>query len=181
MRAEQEQYGKVYMDTLSAFDSGDIKVGIPQLNGKNIKLRDMKDYTIVSFMTCDLYNLPWIWYHCVIGEYNLHVRVAYPSVLGSDEVDSAKSYYEVLNLIGPNAPNPDNFHENKWYKNVYEKEITLADGRNITALIYEATDSEMYFQIYLDGMMIMIHSKDPVFTDEFWSSFSMAQYEYGAE
>jgi len=128
-------------------------------------------------MTSELYNLPWIWYNCVVDGYDLRVQVSYTSVLGSKDINSATSYLEVLSLIATKAPTPDNFHEYENYKKIYEKEITLADGRKIMAMVSELNDSSNeYVMFYQDGMLIILYADNQLFTDKFWSLFSMAQY-----
>ena len=177
LREEQNSYGNVYTKTLSSFASKDIKAAVPQLNGSNINLREREGYANVSLMTCELYNLPWIWYHCVAEDYDLDVKISYPGVLENPKIDSAASYCEVLSLIAPNAPSPSNYKQYESYQSVYEEELALADGKNVTAMIYELKNSaKVHVMFYQNGMLISLCADSQLFSDEFWSSFSVARH-----
>ena len=40
-------------------------------------------------MTAELYNLPWIWYHCKVNNIDVDVKLAYHSVIESSELNEA--------------------------------------------------------------------------------------------
>lgn len=177
LRKEQENCGKVYQRTLSKFASAEIKVAVPQINGNPIPIRDKDGYAKVDFLTSELYNLPWLWYHCVVENRDLDVKFSYLRVLGNSEVNSATSYYKVQQLIAPDAPSPENYNEFESYKVIYEKEITLKDGITVTALVSELKRNEKsYVDFYYDGMLISLKGDNELFTDAFWRSFSIAKY-----
>ena len=117
-RLEQGNCGEVYQQTLSDFAFGEIKVAIPQINGENISLRNREGFSNVTWFTSELYKLPWIWYHCLINEQDLTVSIAYLSVLDRTELNSATSYYQVLKMISPNSPSPDNYKKSGSYKKI---------------------------------------------------------------
>ena len=174
LRTEQKNCGELYQQTLSDFASGEIKVVVPQINGKKIPLRNQEGFSNITWFTSELYNLPWLWYHCMVNEENLTVSIAYPCVLDRAELDSATSYYEVLKMIAPNAPSPDNYKESASYKNIYEKEITLGDDKTVTAMISELkNDSRIYVCLYLDGMLVKLQGDKTLLTDDFLRTFSI--------
>lgn len=177
LRNEQENCGKVYQRTLSKFASKEIKVAVPQLNGSPIPIRDKDGYAKVSFFTSELYNLPWLWYHCVVDGRNLDVKFSYLNILGNSEVNSATSYYEVQQLIYPGAPSPENYDKFESYKVIYEKEITLKGGINVTAMVSELKrNNKSYVDFYYDGMLISLKGDNELFTNDFWEAFSIAKY-----
>ena len=174
LRLEQENCGELYQQTLSDFASGEIKVVVPQINGKKIPLRNQEGFSNITWFTSELYNLPWLWYHCMVNEENLTVSIAYPCVLDRAELDSATSYYEVLKMIAPNAPSPDNYKGSASYKNIYEKEITLGDDKTVTAMISELkNDSRIYVCLYLDGKLVKLQGDKTLLTDDFLRTFSI--------
>lgn len=178
LRLEQENCGELYQQTLSAFASGEIKVALPQINGENISLRNNEGFSSVVWFTNELYNLPWLWYHCLVNEQYLTVNIAYLNVIDRTELDSAKTYYQVLKMIAPNAPSPDNYKQYENYKNIYEKEITLKTGEKVTAMIKELkNNSKIYVSLYLDGMLVTLRGDETLLTDEFFQTFGIAYME----
>ncbi len=168
---------ELFRKTLQYFEAGKIKLAVPQLNGENMKIQSDSTYSQVTFMTSELYRLPWIWYRCgaVSGDEQMIVNVSYLSVLENESIDNAKSYLEVQNIISPSSPNPDNYKDFENYTSIYEKEITLADNSKAIALISETDDiRRMYAHIYKDGMLISIRANKEKLTDEFFSSFDVA-------
>ena len=175
LRTEQKNCGELYQQTLSDFALGEIKVAVPQIGGKNIDLRDQEGFSNVTWFTNELYNLPWLWYHCLINEQDLTVSIAYLSVLDRTELNSATSYYQVLKMISPNSPSPDNYKKSASYKNIYEKEITLGNGETVTAMISELkNDSRIYVCLYLDGMLVTLRGDEALLTEEFFRTFNIA-------
>jgi len=175
LRTEQKNCGELYQQTLSDFASGEIKVAVPQIGGENIDLRNQEGFSNVTWFTNELYNLPWLWYHCLINEQDLTVSIAYLSVLDRTELNSATSYYQVLKMISPNSPSPDNYKKSASYKNIYEKEITLGNGETVTAMISELkNDSRIYVCLYLDGMLVTLCGDEALLTEEFFRTFNIA-------
>lgn len=175
LRQEQENCGQLYQQTLSDFASGEIKLAVPQINEENMTLRNQEGFHSITWFTSELYNLPWLWYHCLVSEQNLTVGIAYLSVINRDELDSATSYYEVLKMISPNAPSPDNYQESASYQNIYEKEIALGNGKTAIAMIAELkNDSRIYVCLYLDGILVSLLGDEALLTEEFLRTFGIA-------
>lgn len=171
-----EEKFELFRKTLQYFETGKIKLCVPQLNGENMKIQSDSTYVQISFMTSELYHIPWIWYHCgaISGDEQMIVKLSYLSPLENESIDNAKSYLEVQNIISPSSPNPDNYSNFKNYTSVYEKEITLADNSKAVALISE-TDNvrETYANIYKDGILISIRASKEKLTDDFFRSFDV--------
>ena len=173
LRKEQTNYGTVYKETLSKFESEEMKIAIPQFNGIPVPLRDKDGYDNISLLTCELYNLPWLWYHCVVENRNLDIKISYLNAIENTELQSAKSYYEVLYLIAPNAPSPDNYDQYTSYKSIYQKEVILKNGVVVTVMMSELkNDSKMYVMFCYDNMLISLYADSGVFTETFFKSFS---------
>jgi len=178
LRLEQENCGAVYRQTLSDFASGEIRVAVPQINGEALTLRDREGFSNITWFTSELYHLPWLWYHGLADGRNLTVSIAYPCMLDRAELESAASYYRVQRMISPDSPSPDNYEESASYRNIYEKEITLADGKTVTAMISELkNDSRIYVCLYLDGMLVRLQGDEALLTEDFLRTFSIAYTE----
>lgn len=177
LRTSQQSYGNVYKQTLAAYETNKIKMLVPTFNGEFMELRNKEEFPNISFMTCELYNLPWIWYHCSLDGYDLSVRVSNISIIDHKELRAAGSYRNVLSLIAPEAPSPSNFKDYKSYSSIYEKEIVLSGGQTIKAMISELKESSnIYVMIYKDGTLISLYADAEVFSDSFWESFDIAPY-----
>lgn len=173
LTTEGTSYGDLWRKTLDAFEDKKIALPIPYLNGERIPLRNQAGFSNIVVMTSELYHMPWVWYYCIVGEDRLRISVSYPSVLGNQSVDSAKSFYEALQIIAPKAPSPDNYSEFSSYEKIYEKEITFGDGSHVKAMISECKDNTIYCAFYQNGMFIKLYADKDLFSDEFWSEFSI--------
>lgn len=174
LRAKQNKYGTVYQDTLYDLENGIAKIAVPKLDGYSIDLQNREGFSNISLHTCELYNLPWIWYRCVVGEFDLDVEVSYLSSVKTVDVAKDKSYCEVLSIIAPDAPSPNNYGQFTSYKCIYEKNIRMANGEDVRALISELKDSsKIYVMLHLNNVLVTLCADRALFTDSFWQSFSI--------
>ena len=168
---------ELFKKTLHQLEMGEIKLAVPQINGKNMTIRDDKGLSKITFMSNELFRLPWMWFHCVSeadDDKAITVNISYLSVLENENISNAKSYLEVQNFISAKSPNPDNYSNFKNYTSVYEKRVILADGSKATALICEYNDDpRIYVKIYKDGLLIIVRANKDLLTDEFFSSFDV--------
>jgi len=174
LRAEQDDYGTVYQNTLSKFTSADITVAIPQINNNVISLQNNDGYANITLLTSDLYNFPWIWYHCVVNNQKFDVRISYLDAIYNVENSQKTTYTQILKLIAPNAPSPENYPKYESYKSIYEKDLVLKDGVTVTAMISELKDnSKEYVMLYYDGLLIVLYGDCELFVEDFFESFSI--------
>ena len=168
------ELGEVYMNTLSAFEMGEKKLVVPQLCGVDIQFRNRgKGYSNIALFSEELYGLPWIWYYCIVDNLKLTVRTMYVSVLEEERIDNAKTALEVVRLLDPDAPNPQNYKEFDAYKKIYEKEIELSD-RKVKALVFELNDdSRIYVDIYYDDVYIRLTAEKELLSKDFFKKFSI--------
>jgi len=176
MKKEKNLYGKYFAQMLSEFESGKIKMLVPEYNGKLSELRLKEGFPAISLHTKELFGLPWIWYHCVINDKNYQVKVTYPEIVDID-LKNAKSYLEVVSIIYPDSPKPDNYTKYPSYKSVYEKEYTFCDGTTVLALVGELNDdTTVYVRFYLYGAMIVVQCDSSLVAEDFFKSFKISEY-----
>lgn len=174
LREEQDDYGAVYQNTLTQFTNADIKVAIPQFDENAMPLQNKDGYANITLMTSDLYNLPWLWYHCVVNNQKVDVRVSYLDAIYNVESSQKTTYVQILKSIAPDAPSPANYQKYESYKTIYEKNIVLKDGVSVTAMISEIKDSsKVYVMFYYDGLLISLYGDCELFSESFWKSFSI--------
>ena len=176
MKREKIYYGEYYAEMLSTFESGKIKLLVPEYNGKLSELRKKEGLSSISLLTKELFGLPWIWYHCVINDKNYQVKVTYPEIVDID-LKNAKAYLEVVSIIYPDSPKPDNYTKYPSYKSVYEKEYTFCDGTTVLALVGELNDdTTVYVRFYLYGAMIVVQCDSSLVAEDFFKSFKISEY-----
>ncbi len=174
LREKQDDYGAVYQNTLTQFTNANIKVAIPQFNEKPMSLQNKDEYSKITLMTSELYNLPWLWYHCVVNNQKVDVQVSYLDAIYNVENSQKATYVQILKSIAPDAPSPENYQKYESYKNIYKKNIVLKDGVSVTAMISELKDSsKIYVMFYYDGLLIVLDGDCALFSDDFWKSFSI--------
>lgn len=178
IRNQSSYYGTIYNNTLKEFESGNIQMYVPKINGKDIPFRNRKGFSNIVLMTSELYRLPWTWYYYTVDNHNLRVMISYPAVLKDDHVNSAESYLEVLGIIWPDAPSPYNYKEIETYEKIYEKEITLRNGDTVTAMISEVeNESPIFVMFYQNGIMIIVYADRDLLDEEFFKTFEVTKYE----
>ncbi len=169
----REEYGAAYQTVLDAFEKGDVLLLTPHLAGKELELRDEVDLSRISVFTSELYNLPWIWYHCKVNGQSLRVQIAYLDVLEHSTLRNCKTYLDALSLIAPSAPSPSNFQKFSSYHAIYEKDIVVG-GRTVTALVSELeNDTREYVKLYMDGVLVTLYADKQLLTDEFFAAFTL--------
>ena len=174
--SDLDNYGDLFAKTITSFYSKTVELYIPSINEDVCQLRNKEGFSNISLMTTELYNLPWICYHCKVNESYVDIKLAYPSVIGSNEINHAKTYREVLSVIAPNAPNPDNYTKYDSYENIYETELTLANDRIVEAMISELKNSnKVYVMFDFDGLLVSIYADNQILLDSFWSSFALVR------
>ena len=163
--------GKPYTEFVDKVNS-DRSFPQPMLDGKPITYRNKEGFSNITFFVRELYGMPWIWYHCIVGGERVNVQLAYPECLGID-VDYSKNAAEILESIAPNAVNLDNWKERPSYKNVYMKDVRIAAGE-VSMLIYELNDSEKrMFTFFWDGVIITLTDFGGVVNEDFLEQFSL--------
>jgi hypothetical protein len=142
----------------------------PMLNGEPITYRNAEGFYNIAFSVNELYDLPWIWYYPYVstGE-NFYIKMTYlPNDVVQDPETTPAS--EVIKALSPNSPNVNN--KGKQHKDIYNKEITLAD-RNVTALVYEYKEDTRNTTFFVYGdLLVQISSDSDVWTDEWFASLS---------
>ena len=164
--------GETYTNFLDKVET-DRFIPQPMLNNIPIAYRNEDVFSNITFLTNEAYNMPWIWYHCVVNGENVTVKITYPDCVNS-EIDYTKNCSEILKFIAPNAVNIDNYKEYSSYKNVYLKTIYVASGES-SALIYELNDSDNIIVMFCyDGVLVSLNGKPSVINEAFLEMFSIS-------
>lgn len=145
----------------------------PYLDDIPMPYRNQEGFSNVTFMTSEAYDMPWIWYHCVVNGESVTVKLTYPECAGG-EIKSPQTCAELLESIAPDAVNVDNYKKYPNYKNVYEKTITVT-SRDTSALFYELSDSEDITVMFCyNDVLVSLSGKASVMSEALWEAFSIA-------
>ena len=174
---DRDKYGGIYEKTITLFEKKAVDLWVPSYGGKLCTLRDAEGFNNITVFTVELYNLPWIWYFCKVQDKSFRVQIAYTCVLDSVKLDSARTYCEVLSVIAPDAPQPANYKEYKSYQKIYEKDLSLSNGKKLTAMVSEVKDSDtVYVMFKYDGLLVCITADFRILSDSFWSKFDLVRF-----
>lgn len=177
IKEDPNDYGELYKKTISAFENHAIELFVPAIDGNVFALRDREGFSNISFLTSELYNLPWIWYHCKVDENDIDIKISYYGVIGNNELATTNNYYEILKQIAPDAPNPDNYTKFNSYQNIYESEMSLANGRTVVAMISEIKNtSKIYVMFNYDNILVSVYANKNMLSESFWSRFTLEEY-----
>ena len=150
----------------------------PMLNGEPIPYQNKEGFSNITFFPSELYDLPWVWYHCLVEGERVNIQITYPACKGV-AVDPTKDTSEILKAIAPNAVNVDNFEDRPSYKAVYLQSIPMATGE-VGVLVYELKDRIMY-TFFMGEAMVIVTDYEGVMTHPLWRRFSVGMRETSAE
>lgn len=174
LRDEQINHGAVYQKTLSAFSSGEIKLAVPQIDGAEVLLRNAEGFSNITLLTCELYGLPWIWYHCSVGDSEVDIKISYLNSVEGVAFSSDDSFEDILNVIAPGAPSPENYKQFASYRSVYRHHLSLFEGTVVSAIVLEMKDSaNMYVMFRYGGVLVSVYGDEEALSDGLWASFGI--------
>lgn len=150
----------------------------PMLNSQPIPYQNQEGFSNITFFPSELYDLPWVWYHCLVEGERVNIQITYPACKGV-AVDPTKDTSEILKAIAPNAVNVDNFEDRPSYKAVYLQSIPMATGE-VGVLVYELKDRIMY-TFFMGEAMVIVTDYEGVMTHPLWRRFSVGMRETSAE
>ncbi len=100
-------WGGKYCNYVSEASKNDTLISIPCYGGAAMKLREKDGFSGISFMTSELYNLPWVWYFCDIDGKEVVVKQACFTQEQISEC-SGQTATQFIKNIAPEAPNSGN-------------------------------------------------------------------------
>ena len=103
VHSETKPFGNVYSNMLALLEAGKLNLLVPQRKGETMPL-----YQSIALFSTELYNLPWLWYHCAIGNHRVEVHYTYIDAIDHSELKQVTNIREFLSLIAPSAPSPTN-------------------------------------------------------------------------
>ena len=147
---------------------------IPKMNGVEMEFRNREGFHNLILLTTELCWLPTIWYYVLYNDQNVSVLITYPEVFGIQGLEEQPNGVEVIKQICPDAITTENYQSWERYKNVYLKELELAD-QTVSAVFYEFHDDPRFdVRFYYKGVFVSIVAYPEVMSDDaFWKSFSL--------
>ncbi len=130
----------------------------PTLDGDPIPLRKKEGFSEISLFSAELYNRPWIWYHCEVDDIALIVKIMYiddAALCATAETDGISAF---VRTIAPTAPNVDNYTTFENYEKIETMDVAF---RDFTAQVMVSTprDHDRYFYTFVyDDILVGIQS-----------------------
>lgn len=151
---------------------------IPKTNGVEMEFQNYEGFNNVSLFTTELYWLPSIWYYVLYNDQDVRVCITYPEAFDIQGLEEQPNGVEVIKQISPDAITTENYQSRERYKNVYLKELELAD-QTVSAVFYEFHDDPRFdVRFYYKGVFVRIVAYPEVMSDDaFWKSFSLEPYQ----
>ncbi len=172
LREKKEIRGDIFIKTIDAIESGDIKILIPQIDGKDITFKQNGDKIKFSFSGI---LFPSFVYNYIIEDESVRMEMFYPAVFKNSDIDNANSVEKVAPYICNECSGMIPIFRDM-YKG-YEREVELGNGEKTEIVVYEAREDKSYVYMYYKGTVITIESAKTIFTDEFFSSFDLVEYK----
>ena len=167
IRSESIGYSSEYDLMLEKFESGELDLLYPTLNGGEEVPKKEKNYLYVK----KYLDLPWVLY---VRQYDdiYAFHMTYLFLLSGRGVSESASCYDILSSLAPYLL------ESGENVNVYEKEIVLYDGTVDAIMRKKTTHTGSVIEAYFvaEGMLVFISAQDD-FSDEFFSSLSFEIFD----
>lgn len=172
---DSADWGEDYVDyvrEVNTSSENDTPLYIPYYENEVAKLRQAEGFGGITFMTSELYNVPWVWYYVKIGDEDVIIKCACLSQKDFERVNVQKASIAVKNF-SRSAPNTDNYESKSNYKSISEKTINFS-GESILALYIEPNnDSRVSLQFAFDKTMVIITGSSEVINSDIIDSISL--------
>lgn len=172
IKLQKNEYGQQYATFIDAlFESGDVKQ--PMMNGKKMRLDDLSDGAIVAIKTHEMYDIPWVWFNCLVDGRYVIVKMAYPQEIGVQGITSDMDASEVVRCIKPDALNVHNQWKFRGVK-VEEETLQLAN-ETVTAMVYRYNkgNDRPWVTFYYKDVLVSVRTEEENLTDAFWAGFDI--------
>ena len=175
---DKAEWGEDYVDYIleAASASGNrTPLYFPCYEGEPVPLRQKEGFSGITFMTAELYNLPWIWYYTRIGEEELTIKVACLSRKDFARVEVQSASVAVRNF-GRRAPNIDNY-EACGYQSVSEKTIQFSGAERSALYLVPGNAQKASLQFAYGKTMVIITGSPSVLNSEIIGSLSLKELD----
>lgn len=161
-----------YVKEVNTASSNDTPLYIPYIDGSLAELRKEEGFSGITFMTSELYNVPWVWYYVNIEGEEVVIKCACLTQKDFERVNVQKASVAVKNF-SRSAPNIDNYESKSNYKAISERTIKLS-GESISALYLEPNnDSRVSLQFVFDKTMVIITGSSDIINSDIINSISL--------
>ena len=178
-----ERFGDWYISFLDEFTK-EIPADLmyPYLNGSPMKISGVAEWQQITLFTCELYNLPWIWYYCEYDGKCVVVGVSYLDYLKQFGVAQTEDVIEFISSVAPHSPLPANreqYVNSSGLTDINETELVLADGVRLKALVLEYANGRTYYRFIQNRCILSVWYYDGGKPDDgFWNAFDIMPLEW---
>ncbi len=137
----------------------------PTLDGEPIPLRQKEGLPEISLFSAELYNRPWIWYHCAVDDIVFIVKIMY--IDNDVQINGAAEYGVswLVHEIAPTAPNVDNYTLFENYEKIETVDITFRDFSSQTMVSTPRDHDRRFYTFVYKDILVSIQSNQTEFPD----------------
>ena len=173
-----------FVRMIELLDSKRIKLMIPEINESPMKISNDVEWQSITVFSCELHNLPWIWYYCDYQGHRVVIGMTYTDIIDKPGVNECRKYDELLDVIAPEFPNPNtDLSTSESYSYIDEIELIINGGEMIPAVVYRfaGEGGRTHYRFLYGNCILSVWSYDGKYklTEEFFESFSLKPVTYG--
>ncbi len=173
MEDAEKNSDEIYKKTLEALSTKEIYLTVPQIDGDNMRLRNREEINI-EWKPEGKYGIASAKYMCEVDGKEVDVEISYTSVLGEERIGKETPTKEAVKELTEKATTPESY-DSQEYKDVYEKEEELGDGKKYKVIYMEkAKEEKTEVVVHKDGRLIVMESIKDTFNEGFWKRFDIA-------
>lgn len=150
----------------------DNSILIPMIDNKNIVLRNEEGYPNITLFSAELYDQPWIWYHCRIDDIDLIVKIMYidDDTLLTDINSNDVSW--LIKQLAPSAPNIDNYESFTNYEKISLIETDLKNTVSKIMISSIKNDPRHFYKFVYQNILVSIQSSVDLNNTDIFSKLS---------
>jgi hypothetical protein len=148
---------------------------VPVINGEIATLRDKEGYPNITLFVAELYNKPWIWYHCSVDGVDVIIKTMYIDDVSLLEKSKDENVSWLVKQLAPDAPNINNYTSFDNYKSISLIDHQLND-KNMQIMVTELKDDPRYFYKFIyDNLLVSIQSPQDILDIDVFNKLSFIE------
>ncbi|MBO7658827.1 MAG: hypothetical protein J6T65_05885 [Clostridia bacterium] len=173
-KLDKNNYSSVFYSFIENLGSNKKSIPLPYLSGEPMEVSSSVEWQRISLFTKELFGLPWIWFYCGYGEQTVVVSLG--SFKEMNIPDKAYSYIELIDLISPGFPQPNNKESFEGtYTDIEFQSLSLSGGISVDATVYYFKTGRVHYRFLIGDYIVSVWKYDGgTMPEDFWGNFCIA-------
>ncbi|MBO4394831.1 MAG: hypothetical protein J5819_00605 [Eubacterium sp.] len=182
-KLDKNNYSSVFYSFIENLESNKKSIPLPYLSGEAMEVSSSVEWQRISLFTEELFGLPWIWFYCSYKEQTVVVSLG--SFKEMNIADGNYSYIELIDLISPGFPQPNNKESfDSTYNDIEFQTLSLSGNLNVDATVYYFKNGRVHYRFLIGDYIVSVWRYDGgTISDDYWNSFSLKisddEYNHG--